>query len=70
MANLPNAAERLVTSVRARLREEKRSVAWLASEIGANPSTVRYQLARPSALSFANGYAIATRLGLPMGDAA
>lgn len=52
--------------VGAALREEQRSVAWLARKTGIAASTLRYQLERPATLSLRNACKLRDNLGVDL----
>lgn len=48
------------------LRDEQRSVAWLARQTGIAASTLRYQLDRPATLSLRHACAVRDALGVDL----
>lgn len=62
--------EQFANRVAEHLREEQRSVAWLAREANIKPETLRYQLANPGSILLRNALAVSAVTGVDIGDAA
>lgn len=58
--------EAFAATVAATLEAEQRSLAWLAGRAGIAPSTLRYQIHKPSALTLRTAFAVSEVLGVAL----
>ena len=63
MPNQERSAQAFAGAVRDYLKDEDRSVRWLAKKAGIPDSTLRFQLDRPDRLTVENSLRIAAALG-------